>query len=80
MKLCATIKGDTGKTVQKTSNRSLEIDITVNRVSIGSIWIDYHDDINNYNSESDEWVLMFKPQGSEDGNVIAQGHVESKSI
>lgn len=76
MNLYAIMRSEKGKDVTKGGQKSIEIDLTagnVTREKIGSIFLDYHNDIKD-GCEVDEWVLLWKREGVTDPEIIAQGY------
>lgn len=86
MKLHATITNEKGKTVSKGGNNDLDITLKVGNQIIGHIYLDYHADTerngdDSYeSSEYDEWVLQFHNPDKADPDIIAQGHITSKTL
>jgi hypothetical protein len=83
MKLYANIDSERGKTINKSGNEFILVNLTVNREVIGQIELYYNDDINSEDKcDEDEWLLKFRQGDDEDNDwvIIAQGNTIPEKI
>lgn len=70
MKLHAKMNSERGKTVTKSGNETINIDLTVNREHIGTI------ELYLFDEENPEWLLKYYKDEDSDPIILKQGHIE----
>lgn len=81
MKLYLTAQSERGKEVTKSGNDWINIELTVNRVKIGSVELYLNKDSED-GCDTDEWVLNWFKENSDDIDpfMISQGNISPKEI